>query len=548
MSTAAIQGSSTRIRTPKPKLAQDASAPAVSLQTPPILSVTPEPPINHVVKEEPAKDVPDAKICSRSNNDTTEMIFESLSLAKEQNGMDIGSIISYIEQRVTNETLQNFRKQLVAKLRRLVLQGKLEKVEGAAFEDGRTPSIFDTFAHSGRTPGNANVTVDQYHKYKEDVELMAETGLDAYRFSISWSTLIPNGRGPVNPKGLEYYNNLIDALVSKGIQPHVILVHSDAPQMLEDEYGGFISPKIIDDFVAYADVCFREFGNRVLHWTTINEANIFVIGGYDTGDSPPCRCSFPFGRNCTTGNSTTEPYLAGHHLLLAHASATRLYKEKYHGKQRGVVGFSLYAFDFIPFTNTEVDVIAAQRSYDYFIGWFMQPLVHGEYPLVMRTNAGTRLPVFTRNETELIKGSFDFIGLNYYTVFRVKDNSISLTKEPRDFMADHASTWQYINDMIPFEGHPFLNTPWGLQGVLEHFKQVYGNPPIVIHENGQISDHSGDYNTILNDQSRVEYLQAHIGALLDAVRNGSNAKGYFVWSFIDVYEIIFGTKYTFGLY
>ncbi|KAL9247165.1 hypothetical protein vseg_020627 [Gypsophila vaccaria] len=422
------------------------------------------------------------------------------------------------------------------------------QVEGAAFEDGRTPSIFDTFAHSGRLPGNGDVTADQYHKYKEDVKLMAETGLDAYRFSISWSRLIPNGRGPVNPKGLEYYNNLIDALVSKGIQPHVTLVHSDVPQVLEDEYGGFVSPKIIEDFVAYADVCFREFGDRVLHWTTINEGNIFVFGGYDVGNSPPCRCSFPFGHNCTTGNSTTEPYLAAHHLLLAHASAARLYREKYQERQRGFVGFNLYTFHFIPYTNTRGDVTATERAYDYFIGWFMQPLIHGEYPSVMRKNAGTRLPVFTQNEKELIRGSFDFIGLNYYTVIRTKDNSISLTKEPRDYLADQATMWSYINDNDPFQGNPFINSPWGLKGVLEHFKQVYGNPPVFIHENGQLNDHEADDDTVLNDQSRMEYLQGHIGAVLNAVRNGSNAQGYFVWSFLDMYEMMFGTKYTFGLY
>uniref|UniRef100_A0A803L9V2 Uncharacterized protein n=1 Tax=Chenopodium quinoa TaxID=63459 RepID=A0A803L9V2_CHEQI len=194
------------------------------------------------------------------------------------------------------------------------------QVEGAAFEDGRKASIFDTFAHSGRFgDGNGDIAADQYHMYKEDVQLMAETGLDAYRFSISWSRLIPDGRGPINPKGVEYYNNLINELISYGIQPHVTLLHLDTPQALEDEYGGFRDQRIVyvlsfpylcsdlfcckasdidaadcpnsEDFTAYADVCFREFGDRVQYWTTINEANIFVLGGYDTGDSPPGRCS-----------------------------------------------------------------------------------------------------------------------------------------------------------------------------------------------------------------------------------------------------------------
>ncbi|XP_074268553.1 cyanidin 3-O-glucoside 5-O-glucosyltransferase (acyl-glucose)-like isoform X1 [Silene latifolia] len=422
------------------------------------------------------------------------------------------------------------------------------QVEGAAFEDGRTPSIFDTFAHSDPKPGNGDVTSDQYHKYKEDVELMAETGLDAYRFSISWSRLIPNGRGPVNPKGLEYYNNLINALITKGIQPHVTLIHSDTPQVLEDEYGGFVSPRIIEDFVAYADVCFREFGDRVLHWTTINEANIFIFGGYDVGNSPPSRCSFPFGINCTKGNSMLEPYLAAHHLLLAHASAARLYKDNYQGRQHGFIGFNLYAFDFIPFSNTTEDVTATGRSKDFFIGWFMEPLMYGDYPAIMKKNAGSKLPVFTQKETELLKESFDFIGLNYYTVIRVKDHSASLAKQTRDYLADQATSWTYLEGKDPFNGYPFKNTPWGLRGVLEHFKQAYGNPLVYIHENGQFTDHSSDYNTLLNDQSRVEYLQGHIGAILNAVRNGSNTRGYFVWSFVDMYELMFGTKYTFGLY
>ncbi|KNA04413.1 hypothetical protein SOVF_200030 [Spinacia oleracea] len=204
------------------------------------------------------------------------------------------------------------------------------QVEGAALEDGRKPSIYDTFAHRSRNDTrNPDVACDQYHKYKEDVQLMVETGLDAYRFSISWSRLIPNGRGPVNPKGLRYYNNLINELISHGIEPHVTLTHTDTPQVLEDEYGSFLNPKIIEDFISYVDVCFREFGDRVRYWTTFNEANIFVIGGYDVGITPPSRCSSPFGFNCTRGNSTTEPYIVTHRILLAHAYAARLYKEKY---------------------------------------------------------------------------------------------------------------------------------------------------------------------------------------------------------------------------
>ncbi|KAL4558221.1 hypothetical protein LXL04_036419 [Taraxacum kok-saghyz] len=241
------------------------------------------------------------------------------------------------------------------------------QVEGAVLEDGRSFSIWDTFAHN---PGvtwyngaNADITCDGYHKYKKDIQLMVETGLEAYRFSISWSRLIPNGRGSVNVKGLQYYNDFINILIAHGIQPHVTLHHFDLPQVLEDEYGGWISRKSVKDFVAYADVCFREFGDRVLHWTTFNEANIFSLSGYDFAFSPPGRCSSPFGMiNCSRGDSTSEPYLVTHYLLLAHASAVKLYRQKYKAMQRGFVGINLLGFWFEPYTNTTKDVKAAQRD------------------------------------------------------------------------------------------------------------------------------------------------------------------------------------------
>ncbi|XP_021775473.1 beta-glucosidase 3-like [Chenopodium quinoa] len=305
---------------------------------------------------------------------------------------------------------------------------------------------------------------------------MAETGLDAYRFSISWSRLIPDGRGRVNPKGLEYYNNLINELINRGIKPHVTLMHLDTPQALEEEYGGFINARIIEDFTAYDNVCFREFGDRVLNWTTINEANVFVLGGYDNGVSPPGRCSNPFGLYCTKGDSTTEPYLAAHNILLAHASAVSLYKEKYQAKQLGQIGFSFYTYHYIPSTDSTEDVIATQRAREFSVGCV-------------------------------------FIDYNY-----TSDS--------------------------PTEVTTFPNIPWALEGLLEYFKDVYNNPPIYIYENGQVTEH----RTTVYDLSRVEYLQTHIGGVLDAVRNGSNTKGYFVWSFVDLFEVLYGYKYSFGLY
>ncbi|KAL9430725.1 hypothetical protein AB3S75_026008 [Citrus x aurantiifolia] len=376
------------------------------------------------------------------------------------------------------------------------------QVEGAANEDGRTPSIWDTFAHAGNVHGTGDIACDGYHKYKEDVKLMADTGLDAYRFSISWSRLIPNGRGPVNPKGLQYYNNLINELISYGIQPHVTLHHFDLPQALEDEYGGWINRTIVKDFTAYADVCFRQFGDRVSYWTTVNEPNAFANLGYDYGIAPPQRCSSSIN-NCSRGNSSTEPYITVHHVLLAHASVARLYRKKYQGKQGGYIGINILAFGLLPLTNSTEDAIATQRYCDFLIGWMANPLVYGDYPKIMKQNVGSRLPAFSDRESKQVKGSTDFLGvINYYIVY-IKDNPNSLNQKLRDWNADSAT---------------------------EVFCQ---NTP---------------RRSSLKDISRVKYLQAYIGSVLDAVRNGSNTRGYFMWSFLDVFELLDGYDSSYGLY
>ncbi|EOX95068.1 Beta glucosidase 11 [Theobroma cacao] len=417
------------------------------------------------------------------------------------------------------------------------------QVEGAASEDGRAPSIWDTFAHAGYANGaTGDITVDQYHKYQEDVHLMAEMGLDAYRFSISWSRLIPNGRGPVNPKGLNYYNNLINELISHGIQPHVTLHNFDLPQALEDEYGGWINRRIVNDFTTYAEVCFQEFGDRVPYWTTVNEPDVFAVGGYDGGITPPRHCSPPFGVNCTRGNSSSEPYIAVHNILLAHASAARLYKKKYQGKQHGFIGISIYTTGNFPLTNSVEDAIATQRANDFFVGWIVNPLVFGDYPDTMKKIAGSRIPTFTNHESELVRGSFDFLGVIHYSSYYVEDDPGSWELKQRDYNTDLAVKISNVGNASLTYELPIL--PWGLQAVLEYFKQVYENPPIYILENGQRNRR----NSTMEDTSRVNYLHAYIGSVLDAVRNGSNARGYFAWSFLDVFELLDGYESGYGFY
>ncbi|XP_077227217.1 beta-glucosidase 22-like [Tasmannia lanceolata] len=421
------------------------------------------------------------------------------------------------------------------------------QVEGAAAEDGRTPSIWDTFTHAGKMADKStgDIASDQYHKYKEDVKLMTDIGLDAYRFSISWSRLLPNGRGAINPKGLEYYNNLIDELISHGIQPHVTIFHMDLPQALEDEYEGWLSPKIVKDFTAFAEVCFREFGDRVTHWTTINQPNVLAMS-YGNDLYPPVRCTSSSGLNCKPGNSSVEPYTVVHHALLAHAAAATLYKEKYQGKQNGLIGLNLFSYWCEPFTNSTADVTAAKRVLDFITGWIVNPLIFGDYPEIMKKNAGSRIPSFTKHQSEKVKGSFDFLGLNHYTTVYVQDNSNNLQKGLRDFNGDMFAKLTDSKDGTPGQYIPnyLTSTPSGMQKILEYFKEVYGNPPIYIQENGRATP----YNETLNDTSRIDYLSGYLNAALSAIRDGSNARGYFIWSFLDVFEHLTGYKMRFGLY
>ncbi|KAH7676643.1 Beta-glucosidase protein [Dioscorea alata] len=408
------------------------------------------------------------------------------------------------------------------------------QVEGAAAEDGRSPSIWDTHTHAGKMADKStgDIASDQYHKYKEDVKLMSDVGLEVYKFSISWSRLIPNGRGEVNPKGLDYYNNLIDELVGKGIQPHVTLYHLDLPQVLEDEYNGWLSPRIMDDFTAYADVCFREFGDRVTHWTTIAELNIMSQGSYDNGDFPPSRCSYPFGvTNCTAGNSSTEPYIVTHNALLTHASIFHLYKTKYQAFQHGWIGLNVYTLWYTPYSDSKADIQATKRVKDFMIGWIMDPLVFGDYPKIMKKIVGSRLPVFTKSQSKYLKGSFDFIGLNHYTSIFVIDNFAEALAMPiRDYSADMLATLTVWKNETPSEQYIPSSTPYrpdGLRKLLEYFKQKYKNPPIYIQENGC----GLGMEDTMNDTYRIDYLNGYIGSTLEAIRNGANVKGYFVWSF-----------------
>jgi len=428
--------------------------------------------------------------------------------------------------------------------------------EGAAAEDGRKPSIFDTFTHKKGTildGGNGDVAVDQYHRYKEDIGIMSAMGVDAYRFSISWPRLIPDGEGPINPKGLEYYNNLINELLSHGIQPHITLYHFDLPQALEDSYGGFLNPRIVEDFEGYADVCFREFGDRVKYWSTFNEPNIFTTAGYDYGFFPPQRCSQPFG-NCTAGNSSVEPYIVGHHVLLSHIAAVELYRKTYQAKQKGCIGLVVLVNWMIPLTNKSTDVAATQRANDFMVGWFLDPFVSGDYPESIRKIVGSRLPSFTKEQAQKLQGSLDFIGVNHYFTMYCFDVPRKSAPMSRDYAQDMSVGIAVERDGIPISvktslfGMPVL--PQSIQAVLEYVEDRSHNMTILVYENGfaKPNNSSIPLSEALNDQYRIDLHGDVLQYVLAAIRNGSDIRGYFIWTLLDDFEVLTGYTWCFGLH
>jgi beta-glucosidase len=421
--------------------------------------------------------------------------------------------------------------------------------EGAANEGGREPSIWDTFSHK---PGNildgsnGDVATDEYHKFREDIQLMKNMGLDAYRFSISWSRLL-HAQGHYNQEGLDYYNALIDGLKQAGIEPYITLYHWDLPQSLEDSMEGWLNPKIVEKFAEYAEACFKAFGDRVKNWITLNEPSTATMGGYAGGGQAPGRCS-----TCSKGNSLTEPYIVAHHMILSHAKAARIYKEKYQAEQGGRIGITLDCFWYEPYSATDPsDVAAATRMIDFKLGWFLNPLVFGDYPSSMRRLLNNRLPTFTAAQHLELQNSLDFVGVNYYTARYVRasflNNVTSANDDPQveqlvsrngvQIGPRAASGWLYI-------------APWGLEKLLNYIKVNYENPVIFITENGRDEPNNSSLSLeqALQDNGRIQYYNDHFRYLLAAIRDGVDVRGFFAWSLLDNFEWSIGYTVRFGLH
>ena len=416
------------------------------------------------------------------------------------------------------------------------------QIEGGWLKGGKGLSIWDAFTH---TPGkilhdaNADVTCDHFHRFKEDVAIMADLGLRAYRFSIAWPRIQPAGTGKVNPEGIRFYSDLVDELVKHDIEPWVTMYHWDLPISLQLEHDGWLNPNIADYFADYAGILFEHLGDRVKRWITLNEPWVTAILGYGKGTFAPGRVS------------TSEPYVAAHNLLLAHAKTVDVYRRRYQPQQNGLIGISNNCDWREPLTDTLEDRAAASTALEFFLGWFADPIYRGDYPEAMRENVGDRLPRFSAADRYLVEGSADFLGLNHYTTLYasrpapgekveldvygnggiIEDQHVKLT-------SDHA--W-------PRTEMGWSVVPWGCAKLLRWIDDRYNRPTIYLTENGAAFDDVVEDGEVQDDR-RIAFIRDYLASCHEAMSDGVDLRGYFVWSLMDNFEWAHGYSMRFGLY
>ncbi|MFR9724890.1 GH1 family beta-glucosidase [Streptomyces sp. MS19] len=406
------------------------------------------------------------------------------------------------------------------------------QIEGAVAEDGRTPSIWDTFC---RVPGavvngeNGDIACDHYHRYTEDVDLIAGLGVDTYRFSLAWPRIQPGGRGPANAAGVAFYDRLVDTLLDRGITPWVTLYHWDLPQELEDA-GGWPVRDTAYRFADYAELAYDALGDRVVHWTTLNEPWCSAMLGYDMGLHAPGRKDFG------------DAMHAVHHLLLGHGLAAQRLRARATGPLE--LGITLNMGHSVPASDSEEDRAAQRRADALSTRVYMDPLVHGRYPadlLADLAERGIEMPV-EDGDLEVISAPLDVVGVNYYSSHQFAGTDESGATTGADGLP--------VVRGVPF-GRPVTAMGWeivpeGLTSLLVRLHEEYG-VPMVITENGAAFDDTAQDDGTVHDADRTAYLVEHIGAVAKARAAGADIRGYFAWSLFDNFEWAYGYDKRFGI-
>lgn len=401
------------------------------------------------------------------------------------------------------------------------------QIEGSPTADGAGRSIWHRFSH---TPGNTwldqtgDVACDHYRRYKDDVAIMAELGANAYRFSISWARIFPQGSGAVNKKGIDFYSRLVDELLARGIKPNATLFHWDLPEALDDR-GGWLNRDVADWFADYATTMFDTLGDRVKIWSTLNEPWVVTDGGYLSGVLAP-------------GHSNLfEAPIATHNLLRSHGKAVERFRAASAAKN-GRIGITVNLEPKYPASDSPEDLAAVRRADAYMNRQFLDPVFLGRYPDEMREIFGEAWPGWSAEDMRLIKQPIDFVGINYYT------------RRVERYYPDHLPL---KTKHVPQPQHAETDTKWevfpeALTKVLLWVTERYGKPAIYITENGAaFYDPPHTIDGKIEDPLRVEYYRQHLRATHDAMQQGANVLGYYAWSLLDNYEWAHGYSKRFGI-
>ncbi len=402
------------------------------------------------------------------------------------------------------------------------------QIEGAALEDGKGESIWDRFC---RVPGaikdgeTGDVACDHYHRWRDDVENMKSLGLNAYRFSVSWPRVFPTGSGKVNAKGLAFYETLVDALLKEKIEPAVTLYHWDLPQALQDK-GGWANHDTAFRFADYAEKLFLKLGDRVKTWITLNEPQVSAFAGYGDGvHAPGIR-------------DLKQAVQASHVLMLAHALAVQAYREESPARHR--IGITLDLHPVYPWSDGTADSEAARVADGRVNRWFLDPVFRGAYPrdVMALFEAAKVAPRIREKDLEIIASHpVDFLGVNYYFPNRV----LASDSDPV-LHFDYAVHKERKKTDMGWEIHPE-----GLFDLLLRLRQDYGDPVMMITENGAAFPDSVSERGQVQDDDRIEYIRGHLEQCLHAIGQGVKLEGYFLWTLLDNFEWAYGFSKKFGI-
>ncbi|MDH5821634.1 GH1 family beta-glucosidase [Luteimonas sp. RD2P54] len=397
------------------------------------------------------------------------------------------------------------------------------QIEGSPLADGAGPSIWTRFAH---TPGmtlngdTGDVACDHYRRWRQDVALMRELGLTAYRFSVSWSRILPEGTGRVNQAGLDFYSGLVDALLENGIEPLLTLYHWDLPAALDDR-GGWLNRDSADWFAEYGSVLYRALDGRVKKWVTLNEPWVVTDGGYLHGALAPGH------------RSRYEAPIASHNLMRAHGAAVQAYRAD--GAHQ--IGLVVNIEPKYPASDSAEDAAAVARAHAYMNEQYLHPALLGRYPERMPEIFGDAWPEWPQADFELIRQPLDFVGINYYTrsVTRADDSYPLKAGAVRQPLGTYTETgWEVF--------------PQGLTDLLLWFKDTYGDTPLYVTENGAaFFDPPVAEGGRIRDPLRIDYLRKHLRAIHEAIEAGVDVRGYMAWSLLDNLEWSLGYSKRFGI-